>query len=177
MPQFVERGKAPECEEPGAFRRSSAGAAAREPTGDCVSTWVGGRTDSSHRRHRVASDPPPSGGFGIGGLVDGTPTGSGDETLSVVYGRWKAHPVGFGAVSPASRARDQDLAAAFGLRLRTLRLERGLTQEQLAETADLHPTFISNVERGYSAPTLYTLVRLAEALDVQPGQLVDDLRS
>jgi DNA-binding XRE family transcriptional regulator len=109
--------------------------------------------------------------------VDGTPTGSGDETLSVVYGPGKGDPVGSGAVSPASRARDQDLAAAFGKRLRTLRLERGLTQEQLAETADLHPTFISNVERGYSAPTLYTLLHLAEALDVQPGQLVDDLRS
>ena len=77
---------------------------------------------------------------------------------------------------PASRARNQKLAVAFGKRLRALRLERGLTQEQLAEGADVHPTFISNVERGYSAPTLYTLLRLAKALDVSPGDLVNHLK-
>jgi transcriptional regulator with XRE-family HTH domain len=80
-------------------------------------------------------------------------------------------------VSPASRARDEGLAAAFGSRLRQLRLERGLTQEQLAEGADVHPTFISNIERGYSAPTLDTLVRLAGALGVRPGLLVDELEA
>ena len=58
----------------------------------------------------------------------------------------------------------------------TLRLERGLTQEQLAEGADVHPTFISNLERGYSAPTLHTLLRLATALEVRPGELVDGLK-
>jgi transcriptional regulator with XRE-family HTH domain len=49
--------------------------------------------------------------------------------------------------------------------------------EGLAELADVHPTFISDVERGYSAPTLYTLLSLAHALDVRPGQLVDPLAS
>jgi transcriptional regulator with XRE-family HTH domain len=78
-------------------------------------------------------------------------------------------------VPPSSRARDEGLAKAFGKRLRTIRLERGLTQEQLAERASVHPTFISNVERGYSAPTLVTLVRLARALGVKPGDLTDDL--
>jgi transcriptional regulator with XRE-family HTH domain len=78
-------------------------------------------------------------------------------------------------VSPPSRARDEGLAAAFGARLRAMRLERGLTQEQLAESAELHPTFISNIERGYSSPTLSTLLRLADALNTRPGALVDDL--
>jgi transcriptional regulator with XRE-family HTH domain len=74
-----------------------------------------------------------------------------------------------------SRARDPQLAVAFGQRLRQLRVDGGLTQEQVAERADVHATFVSNVERGYSSPTLDTLVRLAAAVGVRPGQLVDGL--
>lgn len=73
------------------------------------------------------------------------------------------------------RARDPELSEAFGKRVREVRLERGLTQEQLAETADVHPTFVSNLERGYSAPTLHTLMAIANALGVRPGELIDDL--
>jgi transcriptional regulator with XRE-family HTH domain len=76
---------------------------------------------------------------------------------------------------PDSRARDIEVAKAFGGRLKMVRLEKGLTQEQLAQLAGLHPTFISNCERGYSAPTLETLLRLARALAVRPGELVDSL--
>lgn len=64
---------------------------------------------------------------------------------------------------------------AFGQRVREARLAAGLTQEALAEAAGLHPTFISNVERGYRVPTVATLLRLAGGLDVPPGVLVDDL--
>ncbi len=75
------------------------------------------------------------------------------------------------------RDRDQELrlAAAFGKRVRARRIELNLTQEQLAEAADLHPTYISNVERGYRVPTLPTIVRLATALDVDAGSLIDRL--
>lgn len=78
-------------------------------------------------------------------------------------------------MAPRSRARDLQIAAAFGDRVRAVRHERELTQEQLAEAAGLHPTFISNVERGYRVPTVPTLLRLAKGLDVEPGQLVDGL--
>ncbi len=50
-----------------------------------------------------------------------------------------------------------------------------MTQENLAEAAEVHPTFVSNVERGYSSPTLHTLLCLAKALGVRPGELVDGL--
>lgn len=56
-----------------------------------------------------------------------------------------------------------------------MRTSQGLTQEGLAHAAELHPTYISNCERGYSAPTLETLLRLARALGVRPSELVDDL--
>lgn len=73
------------------------------------------------------------------------------------------------------RTRDQAIAVAFGARLRQVRTELGLTQEALAEAAGLHPTFISNVERGYRVPSVPTLLKLAHGLDVQPSRLVDDL--
>lgn len=73
------------------------------------------------------------------------------------------------------RARDLQIAAAFGKRLREVRKAKLLTQEALAEAADVHPTFISNVERGYRVPTVPTMLRLARALQVSPSALVDDL--
>jgi N-acyl-D-aspartate/D-glutamate deacylase len=45
----------------------------------------------------------------------------------------------------------------------------------LMEAADLHPTFISNIERGYRVPTLPTLLHLAAGLGVTPSMLVDEL--
>jgi len=77
----------------------------------------------------------------------------------------------------ASRDRSQELvvAAAFGERVREVRLERDMTQEALAEAAGLHPTFVSNVERGYRVPTLVTVLRLAMGLGVEPDKLVNHL--
>ncbi|MDQ3094383.1 MAG: helix-turn-helix domain-containing protein [Actinomycetota bacterium] len=76
---------------------------------------------------------------------------------------------------PVGRSRNHALATAFGARLREVRHARGLSQEALAHAASLYPTYISNCERGYSAPTLETLLRLAAALEVMPSALVDDL--
>lgn len=57
-----------------------------------------------------------------------------------------------------------DLRASFGQRLRALREAAGLSQEELAERADLHWTYISGIERGRRNPGLNTLGRLARAL-------------
>lgn len=73
------------------------------------------------------------------------------------------------------RSRDQAIASAFGRRLREVRSAKDMTQEALAEAAGLHPTFVSNVERGYRVPTVPTLMRLAAGLGVQPSELVDGL--
>lgn len=73
------------------------------------------------------------------------------------------------------RSEDLKVAVAFGLRVRQLRHDRQLTQEGLAEAAGLHPTFVSNLERGYRVPTLTTVLRLAVALQVSPGTMIDDL--
>jgi transcriptional regulator with XRE-family HTH domain len=69
-----------------------------------------------------------------------------------------------------------DLRPAFGRRVRALRQKRGLSQEQLAERADLHWTYISGIERGRRNPGLNILGRLACALDVPLPKLVSNLK-
>lgn len=76
---------------------------------------------------------------------------------------------------PRERSRDLGVAIAFGERLKEVSTGAGMSQEKLAEAAGLHPTFISNVERGYRVPTLPTVLRLAKGLGVPPGELLDGL--
>lgn len=66
----------------------------------------------------------------------------------------------------------QTLQEAFGEVVRTLRLEAGLSQEELAERCELHRTYISQLERGLKSPTLTTIVALAHALGVPPHELI-----
>ena len=65
-------------------------------------------------------------------------------------------------------------AQLFGRRLRELRKERGLTQEALAEAADVSGNYISDLELGLKVPSLTILVRLSHALDVAATELVKD---
>jgi transcriptional regulator with XRE-family HTH domain len=75
------------------------------------------------------------------------------------------------------RSRDLAIAVAFGQRVRHVRVAKAMTQEALAEAAGLHPTFVSNVERGYRVPTIPTLLRIAEGLGVSPYDLIQGLRA
>lgn len=70
------------------------------------------------------------------------------------------------------REEDLEIAAAFGKRVRQIRLDKGMTQETLAEASGLHPTFISNLERGYRVPTLPTVLRVANGLGVSLSGLL-----
>lgn len=63
----------------------------------------------------------------------------------------------------------------FGQAMRAMRLARGLTQEQLAEKANLHVNSISFVERGLSPPALDTICFIADALGVKVSELVIDM--
>ena len=63
------------------------------------------------------------------------------------------------------------LRIQFVQRLRALRRERGLTQEQLAEQTKLSVDFISLVERGVNALSFETIEQLAKALNVKVVEL------
>lgn len=57
--------------------------------------------------------------------------------------------------------------------LRSLRKEAGLTQEQLGFEANLRRTYISTLELGEQLPSLETVLKIAAALRISPGNLVD----
>lgn len=75
-------------------------------------------------------------------------------------------------VAPRDRSEELAIAKAFGERVRAVRQEKGMTQEELAEAAGLHPTYISNLERGYRVATIVTLVRVCGALGASPSSLL-----
>jgi len=63
----------------------------------------------------------------------------------------------------------------LGDKIRHYRKQAGLTQEQLAEKADLHHNFIGEVERGNMETSLTSLLRIAKALGVRVRELVDEI--
>jgi transcriptional regulator with XRE-family HTH domain len=67
---------------------------------------------------------------------------------------------------------EADLAKAFGVALREQRQHRELTQEALADLAQLNRTYVGLLERGQRQPSLETVFQLADALDVSASRLV-----
>ena len=65
-----------------------------------------------------------------------------------------------------------DLVAVFGRNVQERRKELGLTQEDLEGLTGLRRSYISDMERGRRNPTIRALQRLAEALQVEPAELV-----
>jgi transcriptional regulator with XRE-family HTH domain len=65
--------------------------------------------------------------------------------------------------------------ADLGTNLREARDRLGLTQEQVAQRSGVHATEVSRIEAGKRDPQVSTLERLAEAVEVKPGQLLDGL--
>ncbi|WP_398482390.1 helix-turn-helix domain-containing protein [Tardiphaga sp.] len=53
-----------------------------------------------------------------------------------------------------------------------MRQSAGLSQEELAERAAIHRTYVSQVERGLKSPTVATLFRLALALETAPSKIL-----
>lgn len=68
-----------------------------------------------------------------------------------------------------------NIKKAFGLRVRTLRTEKHLTQEKLSEKIGRSVDGLSLIERGENWPTAETVERLANALGVDFSDLFDDL--
>lgn len=60
---------------------------------------------------------------------------------------------------------------AFGHNLRALRRAAGYSQEAFADLAELDRTYVGGIERGERNPALKTILRLAQALEVEPARL------
>jgi transcriptional regulator with XRE-family HTH domain len=66
------------------------------------------------------------------------------------------------------------ISKRFGIAVRDRRTAARITQEELAERAGLHPTYVSMVERGVRNPTLDTAARIAKALKVGFPRLIEE---
>jgi transcriptional regulator with XRE-family HTH domain len=71
---------------------------------------------------------------------------------------------------------EHDPRVQFGANLRNRRLALGLSQEQFAEKADLHWTYIGGIERGERNLGLLNIVKVARALKTTPSELMANIR-
>lgn len=70
---------------------------------------------------------------------------------------------------------DDELKVAFGEAVRKYRIARGLSQEKLAELADIRRTYIGDVERGQRNVAIVNMHRIASALGIPLSSLVIDM--
>jgi len=63
---------------------------------------------------------------------------------------------------------------AFGQILRHRRKDQNLSQQALAELAEIDRTYVSMLERGIRQPSLQVIIRLAQALRIRPESMVTD---
>ena len=68
---------------------------------------------------------------------------------------------------------ERPIAAVFGAVLRERREQAGISQEQLADRAGLHRTYISLIERGKRTASIEVVRRVADALGVSMADLID----
>lgn len=67
--------------------------------------------------------------------------------------------------------------AALGHAIRRVRVAQDVSQEELGFRAGLHRTYIGGIERGEKNPSYENLLKLAEALDVAPSDLLREAES
>lgn len=65
----------------------------------------------------------------------------------------------------------KQILVSFGERIKALRIDRGLSQEELAFRSDLHRTYIGMIERAEKNITLINIEKLAKALQVPVSAL------
>ena len=72
----------------------------------------------------------------------------------------------------ASSKKNTDLTERFPEVLKEVRLQKGISQEELADRAGLHRTYISQIERSLKSPSLRSLVQIADALEITLSNLI-----
>ena len=71
--------------------------------------------------------------------------------------------------------RERQQLKTLGATIRQYRTKAGMSQERLAEKAELHPVYVGKVERGEQWISLHALLRVAKALGVRGCDLLGDL--
>lgn len=66
-----------------------------------------------------------------------------------------------------------DICLRLGQNIRRLRQSKGWSQEDYADRAEIHRTYVSDIERGRRNPSLTVIERLAKPFEIAPGRLLD----
>jgi transcriptional regulator with XRE-family HTH domain len=66
-----------------------------------------------------------------------------------------------------------DICTRLGRNLRRLREEQGWSQEDFADRAGIHRTYVSDIERGRRNPTIAVVEKLAKPFGLKAGALLD----
>ncbi len=69
------------------------------------------------------------------------------------------------------------IAADFGKKVKFFRIQKGMSQEKLAELSGLHPTYIGQVERGEKNCTLESAEKISKGLQIPMEKLIERLTS
>ncbi|MCJ2165231.1 helix-turn-helix transcriptional regulator [Pseudodesulfovibrio sp. S3] len=72
-------------------------------------------------------------------------------------------------------AKEQEVMKRLGIRMRQLRDEAGLSQEKLAELAEVHRTYISTIERGQQNISLTVMIKLANVFQISLDELFAEI--
>ncbi len=76
------------------------------------------------------------------------------------------------SVTDVQMTQKEPICQTFGRSVRRYRQSLGLSQEALADKANIHRTYIGGIERGERNPTLTMIQRIASALGVSPDKLL-----
>jgi transcriptional regulator with XRE-family HTH domain len=66
----------------------------------------------------------------------------------------------------------KNLNASLGAAIKNLRTAAGISQEELADRASIHRTYVSQLERGLKSPTIQMIFQLANALKTTPSEIL-----
>ncbi len=69
---------------------------------------------------------------------------------------------------------ESEILNKFGERVRQLRKQKDISQEELAHRADLHRTYIGMIERAEKNITLLNIEKIANALEVKVSEILND---
>lgn len=76
-----------------------------------------------------------------------------------------------------NQSKDKECLIKLGANLKKVRKSAGITQGEMAEKTKFHRTYISQIERGITNPTLLSMQTLAEGLDTSIEVLIEDVFS
>jgi DNA-binding XRE family transcriptional regulator len=79
------------------------------------------------------------------------------------------------AISDKEKRQKEQFAKKVGVILQQARRKKGMTQEELADKADFHRTYIGFMEQGVYSPNLYSFAKIAKALGIKLSDLLKKL--